>query len=290
MPKQFLKGIDRAGLRRRHPLRPALRRAGRPAPGFRAEPAGLGRHALPGQRAQFRLRLVAGARGLGPAPARHPRVIGTRFAGIFADNAANNGLLLISLAPSTWRSWPRGRRSRTQPPHHRPARAGRRPAGRPRHSLRDPAHAQGGPRPRPRRDQHHPRGGRDDQGLRGGAPRRASLARLRRIRDDDATSRERPEPLPVRVCSRGRSGRRPAAAHPRGRVAGRRSNCRSCCFHGLRRPTPPGTPVAPQIAAAEGHPRRGHGPAGIRGQREARPPPPTMRPTPNARWRPMPAR
>jgi len=97
MPKQFLKGIDRQGLARGlfHDLR--FDGDGRPRDGFI-----LNRNAS----TQF---LIVGA-NFGCGSSREHAVwgmlqfgiraiIGTSFAGIFADNAANNGLLLISLAP-----------------------------------------------------------------------------------------------------------------------------------------------------------------------------------------------
>ena len=100
MPKQFLKGIDRSGLAD-GASRPALRRrrVGR-APGLRAQPAAW-------HDARF---LVVGP-NFGCGSSREHAVwgllqfgiravVGTSFAGIFADNAANNGLLLVSLPPS----------------------------------------------------------------------------------------------------------------------------------------------------------------------------------------------
>lgn len=97
MPKVFLKGIDRQGLARGlfHDLR--FDAQGQPRPGFvlnRPECAGASilvvgpnfgcgssrEHAVWGLQ-QFGIRAV----------------IGTTYGGIFADNAANNGLLLISL-------------------------------------------------------------------------------------------------------------------------------------------------------------------------------------------------
>ncbi len=99
MPKVFLKGIDREGLARGlfHDLR--FDTEGNPRPAFilnRAETQGASilvagpnfgcgssrEHAVWGMQ-QFGLRAV----------------IGTTFGGIFADNAANNGLLLVSLEP-----------------------------------------------------------------------------------------------------------------------------------------------------------------------------------------------
>jgi 3-isopropylmalate/(R)-2-methylmalate dehydratase small subunit len=97
MPKQFLKGIDRAGLARGlfHDAR--FDANGAPRPDFVLNQAvdigalltgpnfGCGssrEHAVWGL-LQFGIRAV----------------IGSSFAGIFADNALNNGLLLIRLAP-----------------------------------------------------------------------------------------------------------------------------------------------------------------------------------------------
>ncbi len=94
MPKQFLKGIDRAGLAqglfhdlRRDPAFVLNRVAGCEilitGPNF-----GCGssrEHAVWGL-LQYGIRAV----------------IGTSFAGIFADNAANNGLLLITLDPDQY--------------------------------------------------------------------------------------------------------------------------------------------------------------------------------------------
>jgi len=99
MPKQFLKGIDRAGLAYGlfHDLR--FHADGTQRPEFilnRPDAAG----------AQI---LIAGP-NFGCGSSREHAVwgllqygiravIGTSFAGIFADNAANNGLLLIALDP-----------------------------------------------------------------------------------------------------------------------------------------------------------------------------------------------
>ena len=97
MPKQFLKGIDRAGLDRGalHDLR--FDAGGRPRPDFV-----LNRPAW--RDARF---LVVGP-NFGCGSSREHAVwglmqlgiravLGTSFAGIFADNAANNGLLLVTL-------------------------------------------------------------------------------------------------------------------------------------------------------------------------------------------------
>ena len=99
MPKQFLKGIDRAGLGAAtfHDLRYVG--PGQPRPDFV-----LNRPAWQGA-----CILVVGP-NFGCGSSREHAVwgllqggiravIGTSFAGIFADNAANNGLLLIELSP-----------------------------------------------------------------------------------------------------------------------------------------------------------------------------------------------
>ena len=99
MPKQFLKGIDRAGLGEAvfHDLRHAG--PGRPRPDF----------VLNRPEWQGACTLVVGP-NFGCGSSREHAVwgllqggiravVGTSFAGIFADNAANNGLLLIELAP-----------------------------------------------------------------------------------------------------------------------------------------------------------------------------------------------
>lgn len=95
MPKQFLKGIDRKGLARgvfydlrsapeKHPDF-ALNRPGFAQPKFLATGPNFGcgssrEHAVWGLM-QFGIRAI----------------LGTSFGGIFADNAANNGLLVLSL-------------------------------------------------------------------------------------------------------------------------------------------------------------------------------------------------
>jgi 3-isopropylmalate/(R)-2-methylmalate dehydratase small subunit len=97
MPKQFLKGIDRSGLARGlfHDLR--FDGTGKPKPDFllnRPEMAGC-RFLLVGPNfgcGSSREHAVWGMLQYGIRA-----IIGTSFAGIFADNAANNGLLLISL-------------------------------------------------------------------------------------------------------------------------------------------------------------------------------------------------
>ncbi|GLS45850.1 3-isopropylmalate dehydratase small subunit [Methylobacterium brachythecii] len=99
MPKQFLKGIDRSGLAigAFHTLR--FDAAGAPRPDFvlnRPEWAET-RFLVVGSNfgcGSSREHAVWGLLQLGIRA-----IIGTSFAGIFADNAANNGLLLISLDP-----------------------------------------------------------------------------------------------------------------------------------------------------------------------------------------------
>ncbi|MCW6529016.1 MULTISPECIES: 3-isopropylmalate dehydratase small subunit [Sphingomonas] len=99
MPKVFLKGIDRSGLAAGlfHDLR--FDDQGRPRPDFvlnRPDHAGA-RFLLVGPNfgcGSSREHAVWGLRQFGIRA-----LIGTSFAGIFADNAANNGLLLVSLAP-----------------------------------------------------------------------------------------------------------------------------------------------------------------------------------------------
>lgn len=96
MPKQFLKGIDRKGLARGvfHDLRAApdkhpdfaLNRPGLERPRFLVTGPNFGcgssrEHAVWGLM-QFGVRAI----------------FGTSFGGIFADNAANNGLLIVPLA------------------------------------------------------------------------------------------------------------------------------------------------------------------------------------------------
>jgi len=97
MPKQFLKGIDRAGLARGlfHDLR--FDPQGEPDPSFVLNQPGM-------ESCQI---LITG-HNFGCGSSREHAVwgmlqygiraiVGTSFAGIFADNAANNGLLLITL-------------------------------------------------------------------------------------------------------------------------------------------------------------------------------------------------
>ena len=97
MPKQFLKGIDRAGLDRGalHDLR--FDAAGRPRLDFVLnQPAWQDtRFLVVGPNfgcGSSREHAVWGLMQLGIRA-----VLGTSFAGIFADNAANNGLLLVTL-------------------------------------------------------------------------------------------------------------------------------------------------------------------------------------------------
>ena len=98
MPKQFLKGIDRAGLAAGalHDLR--FDDAGQPRSGF-----------VLNRPAWRDARFLAVGPNFGCGSSREHAVwglmqlgiravLGTSFAGIFADNAANNGLLLVSLS------------------------------------------------------------------------------------------------------------------------------------------------------------------------------------------------
>jgi 3-isopropylmalate/(R)-2-methylmalate dehydratase small subunit len=102
MPKQFLKGIDRQGLALGlfHDLR--FDHAGRPDPAFVLNRPGL-----------EACRILVTGPNFGCGSSREHAVwgllqygiraiIGTGFAGIFADNAANNGLLLITLDPDPY--------------------------------------------------------------------------------------------------------------------------------------------------------------------------------------------
>ena len=73
MPKQFLKGIDRANLDRGVFFDLRFDAQGNKAPDFILNQAGLGGSALSGGRAEFRLRLQPRACGLGVAANRHPR-------------------------------------------------------------------------------------------------------------------------------------------------------------------------------------------------------------------------
>ncbi len=97
MPKAFLKGIDRAGLARGlfHDLR--FDAKGRTRPDF-----------ILNRKTMRDVRFLLTGPNFGCGSSREHAVwgmlqygiralIGTTFAGIFADNAANNGLLLISL-------------------------------------------------------------------------------------------------------------------------------------------------------------------------------------------------
>jgi 3-isopropylmalate/(R)-2-methylmalate dehydratase small subunit len=97
MPKMFLKGIDRAGLARGlfHDLR--FDAQGRTRPGF-----------ILNREAMRDVRFLLTGPNFGCGSSREHAVwgmlqygiralVGTTFAGIFADNAANNGLLLVSL-------------------------------------------------------------------------------------------------------------------------------------------------------------------------------------------------
>ena len=100
MPKQFLKGIDRSGLADGFLFDLRFSRAGRmPRTGFilNREPWSDAR--VPGRRSELRLRVEPRACGVGHAPARHPRVVGTQFGGIFYDNCLRNGVPAISLPP-----------------------------------------------------------------------------------------------------------------------------------------------------------------------------------------------
>lgn len=97
MPKAFLKGIDRSGLDRGlfHDLR--FDDAGVLRPDF-----------ILNRRSDVRFLLVGPNFGCGSSREHAVwgmlqygvrAIIGTSFAGIFADNAKNNGLLLVTLAP-----------------------------------------------------------------------------------------------------------------------------------------------------------------------------------------------
>jgi 3-isopropylmalate/(R)-2-methylmalate dehydratase small subunit len=97
MPKQFLKGIDRAGLANGvfHDLR--FDAEGRPDPAFLLHRPGL---------EDCRILVVGPNFGCGSSREHAVwgllqygirAIVGTGFAGIFSDNAANNGLLLVSL-------------------------------------------------------------------------------------------------------------------------------------------------------------------------------------------------
>ena len=97
MPKQFLKGIDRAGLSRGlfHDLR--FDAQGAPDPAFLLNRPGF---------EDCRILVVGPNFGCGSSREHAVwgllqygirAIVGTGYAGIFADNAANNGLLLVSL-------------------------------------------------------------------------------------------------------------------------------------------------------------------------------------------------
>ena len=98
MPKQFLKGIDRAGLDGGAFYDLRFDGAGQVRPEFALNRAGWRdtRFLVVGPNfgsGSSREHAVWGLMQLGIRA-----VLGTSFAGIFADNAANNGLLLVSLA------------------------------------------------------------------------------------------------------------------------------------------------------------------------------------------------
>ncbi len=99
MPKQFLKGVDRSGLARGlfHDLR--FDAAGAVRPNFVLNRPDM---------AQTRFLLVGPNFGCGSSREHAVwgmlqygvrAIVGTSFAGIFADNATNNGLLLVTLGP-----------------------------------------------------------------------------------------------------------------------------------------------------------------------------------------------
>jgi 3-isopropylmalate/(R)-2-methylmalate dehydratase small subunit len=99
MPKQFLKGIDRAGLRDGTFFDLRFTGTGEARADFVLNQPGWAdaRFLVVGPNfgcGSSREHAVWGLLQLGIRA-----IIGTRFAGIFADNAANNGLLLIELAP-----------------------------------------------------------------------------------------------------------------------------------------------------------------------------------------------
>jgi 3-isopropylmalate/(R)-2-methylmalate dehydratase small subunit len=101
MPKQFLKGIDRASLDRGALFGLRFDEAGRPRPEFALNQSGWRnpRFLVVGPNfgcGSSREHAVWGLMQLG-----FRGVLGTSFAGIFADNAAINGLLLISLPTET---------------------------------------------------------------------------------------------------------------------------------------------------------------------------------------------
>lgn len=97
MPKQFLKGIDRAGLRDGAFFDLRFSAPGQPRPDFVLNKPEWSdtRFLVVGPNfgcGSSREHAVWGLLQLGIRV-----IIGTSFAGIFADNAANNGLLLVSL-------------------------------------------------------------------------------------------------------------------------------------------------------------------------------------------------
>lgn len=101
MPKQFLKGIDRSGLRDGTFFDLRFRAPGEPRPEFVLNQPAWGdtRFLVVGPNfgcGSSREHAVWGLLQLGIRA-----IIGTSFAGIFADNAANNGLLLVSLDADT---------------------------------------------------------------------------------------------------------------------------------------------------------------------------------------------
>lgn len=100
MPKQFLKGIDRSGLADGtfHDLRFTPQGEARPDFVLNRPDWAAARFLVVGPNfgcGSSREHAVWGLLQLGIAA-----VIGQGFAGIFADNAANNGLLLVSLEPA----------------------------------------------------------------------------------------------------------------------------------------------------------------------------------------------
>lgn len=97
MPKTFLKGIDRRGLAVGlfHDLR--FDEGGQVRPGFALNQCPDARFLLAGPNfgcGSSREHAVWGLLQFGIRA-----IIGSSFAGIFADNAANNGLLLVTMAP-----------------------------------------------------------------------------------------------------------------------------------------------------------------------------------------------
>ncbi len=101
MPKQFLKGIDRAGLRDGAFFDLRFSAPGQPRPDFVLNKP---------EWSETRFLVVGPNFGCGSSREHAVwgllqfgirAIIGTSFAGIFADNAANNGLLLVTLADQT---------------------------------------------------------------------------------------------------------------------------------------------------------------------------------------------